>query len=69
MGFRSKWLSDLYRGGGVAKEAHVSITLGITDPLRPNYILSVINEAAQKTRREEGEAYSWDRYAASVVSA
>ena len=68
MRFRSNFLPELYRGGG-AEEAHVSITSGITDPLRRNCMLSGINEAAQKTRREEGEAYIWDRCAAPVVSA
>ena len=69
MGFRSNFLPDSYRGGGAAEEAHVSITPGITNPLCPNCVLSGINEAAQKMRREEGEAYSWDRCAAPVVSA
>ena len=67
--FRSNLFPDLYKGGGAAEEAHVSIAPGISNPLRPNCILSGINEAAQKTRREEGEVYSWDRCAAPVVSA
>ena len=58
MGFRSNLLPDLYRGGGGAEEVHVCITPGITDPLRRNCMLSGSNGAAQKMRREEGEAFS-----------